>query len=82
MPGLQPLDVAVLAILLIAALRGTSLGLIREAFSILALAAAVVAVRVWNEPFAAWLARSSLGAVPRWRRSQLCRSRWRSSRPP
>jgi membrane protein required for colicin V production len=66
MPGLQPLDVAVCAILLVAALRGMSLGLIREAFSILALGAAVIAVRVWNPSFAAWLAAASLGAVPRW----------------
>ena len=64
MPGLQPLDIAALAILLVAALRGMSLGLIREAFSIGALAAAVIAVRVWNEPFAHWLQRTSGNQLP------------------
>jgi len=62
--GLGPIDFVALAILAIAALRGTSLGLIREAFSIGALAAAVVAVRVWNEPFTHWVQNSTRGALP------------------
>ena len=49
---------------MIAALRGLSLGLIREAFSLGALAAAVIAVRVWNEPFAHWLQRASGNQLP------------------
>ena len=64
MQGLQPLDVAVCAILLIAALRGMSLGLIREVSSLAALAAAVIAVRVWNEPLAHWLQRASGHQLP------------------
>jgi membrane protein required for colicin V production len=64
MLGLGPIDVIAGAILLIAALRGMSLGLIREAFSIGALAAAVIAVRVWNEPFAHWIQRASGNQLP------------------
>jgi len=64
MAGLVPIDLLALVILLIAALRGLSLGLIREAFSIGALAAAVIAVRVWNEPFMRWLQNSSDGGLP------------------
>jgi len=59
MAGLGPIDMVALAVLLIAALRGMSLGLIREVFSLGALAAAVIAVRVWNEPFAHWFQRVS-----------------------
>jgi len=62
--GLRPIDLVAFAILLVAALRGMSLGLIREAFSIGALAAAVIAVRVWNEPFGHWLQRASLNSIP------------------
>jgi membrane protein required for colicin V production len=64
MAGLVPLDLLAFAILLIAALRGLSIGLIREAFSIGALGAAVIAVRVWNEPFTHWLQNSSQGGLP------------------
>jgi membrane protein required for colicin V production len=55
MSQIQPIDLVAATVLGIAALRGVFLGLIREAFSIAALAAGVVAVRVWNEPTAAWL---------------------------
>ena len=64
MVGTGPIDVIAGAILVVAALRGMSLGLIREAFSIGALAAAVIAVRVWNEPFAHWLQRTSGNQLP------------------
>ena len=64
MAGLAPIDLLVCAILSIAALRGLALGLIREAFSIGALAAAVIAVRVWNEPFMHWLQNTSGGGLP------------------
>jgi len=64
MAGLAPIDLLVCAILSIAALRGLALGLIREAFSIGALAAAVIAVRVWNEPFTHWLQNTSGGGLP------------------
>ena len=64
MTGIGPIDIAALALLLIAALRGMSLGLVREVFSLGALAAAVIAVRVWNEPFAHWLQRASGNSLP------------------
>ena len=53
--GSVPLDLVVLAILAVAALRGLYLGLIREAFSIAALGAACVAVRLFTLPAAALL---------------------------
>jgi membrane protein required for colicin V production len=64
MAGLEPIDIVALAVLLIAALRGMSLGLIREVFSLGALAAAVIAVRVWNEPLGHWLQRASGNQLP------------------
>ena len=64
MAGLAPIDLLVCAILLIAALRGLALGLIREAFSIGALAAAAIVVWVWNEPFMRWLQNTSGGGLP------------------
>ena len=64
MVGFGSIDLVAFAILLLAALRGMSLGLIREACSIGALAAAVIAVRAWNEPFGHWLQRASLNSIP------------------
>src|SRR5262245_3899247 len=62
--GMEPIDAVAFAILLLAALRGMSLGLIREVSSLAALAAAVIAVRVWDEPFAHWLQRASGHQLP------------------
>jgi membrane protein required for colicin V production len=66
MAGLEPIDLLALAIVLIATLRGLALGLIREAFSIAALGAAVIAVRVWNGPFTHWLQNASHGGLPQY----------------
>ena len=63
MSELQPIDVVALAIVGIATLRGLFLGFIREIFSLGAVAAAVIAVRVWNDPVAEWLVRVSDGSV-------------------
>jgi len=52
---LPSLDAICLALLLLAALRGVWIGLVREAFSLGALLAALVAVRLWTEPVARWL---------------------------
>jgi membrane protein required for colicin V production len=65
MAGLQPIDIVALGIVGFAAMRGLFLGLIREAFSIGALAAAVVAVRIWNEPLADWLVDLTGGELGR-----------------
>jgi uncharacterized membrane protein required for colicin V production len=54
MPDL-PLDLVVLALLALAVLRGLFLGLVRESFSLAALAAAVLAVRTLTDPAAAAL---------------------------
>jgi len=64
MAGLMPIDLLALAILSLAALRGLALGLIREAFSLGALGAAVIAVRVWNAPFTRWLQNETQGGLP------------------
>jgi membrane protein required for colicin V production len=49
------IDRVALAVVGVAALRGLWIGLLREAFSIAALAAAFVAVKLWTEPATAWL---------------------------
>lgn len=49
------IDRVSLAIVALAALRGLWLGLLREAFSIGALAAAFVAVKLWTDPASEWL---------------------------
>lgn len=55
MPGIHPIDLLAAIILGAAGLRGLFNGMIREVFSVVALGAAVVAVRVWNQPLADWL---------------------------
>jgi membrane protein required for colicin V production len=62
---LEPIDIVAFGIVGIAALRGLFLGLIREAFSIGALAAAVIAVRTWNEPLSEWIVDVSNGQLNR-----------------
>lgn len=52
---LTSLDGVVLAILIVAVARGIFIGLVRESFSIAALAAAVIAIRYGTDPAAAWL---------------------------
>lgn len=63
MGEIRSVDVIVAAILGIALLRGLFLGLIREAFSIGALAGACVAVRLFTRPAAEWLVEATRGAV-------------------
>jgi hypothetical protein len=58
-PSMSPIDFVAIAIVTIGFLRGLSLGLLREALSIATLGAAVIAVRVWNQPFAHWLQHPS-----------------------
>jgi hypothetical protein len=53
------IDRVALAIVVVAALRGLWIGLLREAFSIAALAAAFVAVKLWTDPATAWLLEHS-----------------------
>ena len=55
MEAISPVDVAALAILTLAVLRGLFIGLIREVFSLGALAAACIAVRLGAAPAADWM---------------------------
>ena len=63
MGEIRSIDVVVAAILGVAMLRGLFLGLIREAFSIGALAGAIVAVRLFAGPAAEWLVEATRGEV-------------------
>jgi uncharacterized membrane protein required for colicin V production len=56
----SPVDVAASALLGVAVLRGLAIGMVREAFSVAALAAACVAVRLGTDPAAAWLEANAL----------------------
>jgi membrane protein required for colicin V production len=55
--AVSAVDVAALAILALAVVRGLVIGLIREVFSLAALAAACVAVRLATAPAADWVLR-------------------------
>lgn len=57
---MNPIDVVSLALLALALLRGLLIGMVREAFSVAALAAACVAVRFGTAPLAAWLLENAL----------------------
>ena len=59
----SPLDGLVLAIVLVALARGFFIGLIREGFSIAALAGACLSVRYFTAPFAEWLTRTTNGEI-------------------
>lgn len=63
MGEIRSIDIVVAAILGVAVLRGVFLGLIREAFSIGALAGAIVAVRLFARPGAEWLVEVTRGEV-------------------
>jgi uncharacterized membrane protein required for colicin V production len=56
----SPVDALALAVLAIALLRGLAIGMVREAFSVAALAAACVAVRFGTAPAAGWLLENAL----------------------
>jgi membrane protein required for colicin V production len=53
--GLGWIDRVALGVIALAVLRGLWIGLLREAFSVGALAAAFVAARLWTAPAATWL---------------------------
>jgi membrane protein required for colicin V production len=56
----SPVDAAALAVLALALLRGLAIGMVREAFSVAALAGACLAVRFGTAPAAAWLRDNAL----------------------
>jgi membrane protein required for colicin V production len=53
--SLSTFDLVALAIVALAVLRGLWIGVVREAFSLAALAAACLAVRLWLVPAEAWV---------------------------
>lgn len=59
----SPLDGLVLGILLIAVARGFFIGLIRESFSMAALAGACLSMRYFTTPAADWLHRATAGQI-------------------
>jgi uncharacterized membrane protein required for colicin V production len=59
----SPLDGVILAVLLVAIARGIFTGLIREAFSVAALAGALIAARFFTAPAAAWLTDATSGQI-------------------
>jgi len=63
---LEPVDVAVASILALAVVRGLWLGAVREAFSLAAVAAAVLAARAFGGPATALLADALDGLLPTW----------------
>jgi len=62
----EPVDIFVMAILGIAVLRGVFRGLIREAFSIGALAGACLVVKLFAHPLAARLETATGGEITGW----------------
>lgn len=61
--AIAPVDYVVLVILGIALVRGLLRGLLREIFSLVSLAAAVVAVRLYYGPVADWLLELTEGRI-------------------
>ena len=66
MTGTEPVDILVMAIFGIAMLRGISRGLIREAFSIAALAGACLVVKLFAYPLAARIEMETGGEISGW----------------
>jgi membrane protein required for colicin V production len=63
MGGLPAVDVAVLAILAVAAFRGLVLGLVRETFSLGSIGVAYLAVVLYADRVASWIERDTEGQV-------------------
>jgi membrane protein required for colicin V production len=61
--GFAPVDAAALGVLVIAALRGLGLGLVREAFSVGSIAVAYLAVVHYTGRVSEWIERESGGEV-------------------
>jgi membrane protein required for colicin V production len=60
---LAPIDVAALAVLGLAALRGLALGLVRESFSLGSIGIAYIAVMLYSDRLADWIERETGGEV-------------------
>ena len=60
---MSPVDVAALIVMGVALLRGVWIGMVREVFSVAALAGACVTVRIWTEPFSSWILENALPGI-------------------
>jgi membrane protein required for colicin V production len=60
---MSPVDVAALIVMGVALLRGVWIGMVREVFSVAALAGACVSVRVFTEPLAGWILENALPGI-------------------
>jgi len=69
--GWQGLDVVALAVVAVAVARGTIRGVVREAFSLGAIAVAFIVARFATAPLAAWLVESAPMALPPWAATSL-----------
>jgi len=63
MGGLTPVDAVVAAVLALAALRGLTIGLVREAFSLGSIGSACVAVTLYTDRLAQWLLERTNGEI-------------------
>ena len=60
---MSPLDVAALSVMAVALLRGVWIGMVREVFSVAALAGACIALRLFTEPFSGWILENALPGI-------------------
>jgi membrane protein required for colicin V production len=60
---MSPVDVAALIVMGVALLRGVWIGMVREVFSVAALAGACIAVRIFTEPFSSWILENALPGI-------------------
>ncbi len=63
MDSVEPVDMIVVALLVVASLRGFLLGLVRESFSLGGIASAYLAVSLFAGPSARWLVSISEGGI-------------------
>ncbi len=63
MVGIEPVDMIVMALLVVASIRGFVMGLVREAFSLAGIGGAYLVVAMLGGPTAGWLASVSDGGI-------------------
>ena len=60
---MSPVDVAALSVMGVALLRGVWIGMVREVFSVAALAGACITVRIFTGPFSSWILENALPGI-------------------
>jgi membrane protein required for colicin V production len=63
MDGIEPVDMIVIVLLVVASMRGFVMGVVRESFSLAGIAGAYLVVTLYAKPTAAWLVAVSEGGV-------------------